>query len=80
MVRCETEDFSEGGAALLVPEMTSLPAEELVHVSLWRGDEEFSFPARVVGHSATRLRVRWELATKEQQMTLVQCTFSRADA
>lgn len=80
LVRCETEDFSEGGAALCVPQLPQLPAEELIHVSLWRGDEEFSFPAHVVGHSATRLRVRWELTTKGQQMALVQCTFARADA
>jgi cellulose synthase (UDP-forming) len=80
LVRCETEDFSEGGAALQMEQVPELPAEELVMVALWRGDEEFTFPARVVGHSSTRLRLRWELTTTEQQMTLVQCTFARADA
>ncbi|MEC4719800.1 UDP-forming cellulose synthase catalytic subunit [Noviherbaspirillum sp. CPCC 100848] len=80
LMRCETEDFSEGGAALQMEQVPELPAEELVMVSLWRGDEEFTFPARVVGQSTTRLRLRWELSTTEQQMTLVQCTFARADA
>lgn len=80
MVCCETVDFSEGGAALAVPDLPALPVDETVVVSLWRGDEEFSFPALVVGQSATRLRIRWNLTTEEQQMTLVQCTFARADA
>ncbi len=80
LVRCHTEDFSEGGAALTVADLPALPAEEAITVSLWRGDEEFPFPARVVGTSPTRLRLRWDLQTAEQQMTLVQCTFARADA
>jgi cellulose synthase (UDP-forming) len=80
LIRCETEDFSEGGAALTVPEFAQLAAEESILVSLWRGDDEYTFPARVVGHTAMRLRIRWELTTNEQQMHLVQCTFARADA
>ncbi|MFI4941198.1 MAG: hypothetical protein ACHP7O_12765, partial [Burkholderiales bacterium] len=57
-----------------------LQMEQAVMVSLWRGDEEYVFPARVVGNGTTRVRVRWELTTREQQMALVQCTFVRADA
>lgn len=80
LVRCETEDFSEGGAALTTSELPELKTEQPVMVSLWRGDEEFTFPANIVGQSASRLRIRWELKTAEQQMRLVQCTFARADA
>ncbi len=83
LVRCETEDFSEGGMSLVMPTVQAgqgLQPDEAVQVSLWRGDEEFVFPARVVGSSATRLRVRWALTSTEQQMALVQCTFARADA
>lgn len=80
LVRCETEDFSEGGAALMVAGIPELRADDEVLVSLWRGEEEYSFPALVVGQSPSRLRIRWNLRTSEQQMRLVQCTFSRADA
>jgi cellulose synthase (UDP-forming) len=80
LMRCETEDFSEGGTALVLPAMPELKPEELVMVSLWRGEEEYVFPARVVALTAPQLRLRWELVTTEQQMTLVQCTFARADA
>jgi cellulose synthase (UDP-forming) len=80
LVQCHTDDFSEGGVALSMETATELVLDETVSVSLWRGEEEHVFPARVVGNSGTRVRVRWELATREQQMALVQCTFVRADA
>jgi cellulose synthase (UDP-forming) len=80
LLRCETEDFSEGGLSLVVPGDQGLPAGASVQVSLWRGDEAFVFPAQVVGGSATRLRLRWALESAEQRMALVQCTFGRADA
>lgn len=80
LLRCETEDFSEGGLSLTVPADQGLPVDAPVQVSLWRGDEAFVFPAQVVGSSATRLRLRWALESTEQRMALVQCTFGRADA
>src|SRR5690606_17495563 len=80
LLRCHTVDFSEGGTALAVADLPTLENDQEVTVSLWRGDEEFTFPAQVVGQSGDRLRLRWNLQTTEQQATLVQCTFARADA
>jgi cellulose synthase (UDP-forming) len=80
LVHCHTDDFSEGGVALAMDAAPVLKIEDTVSVSLWRGAEEYVFPARVVGTSATRVRVRWELTTAQQNQALVHCTFVRADA
>lgn len=79
-VRCETEDFSEGGVALVPAEMPDIKRDETVSVSLWHGNEELAFPARIVSIVDAQLRLRWELQTREQESALVQCTFARADA
>jgi cellulose synthase (UDP-forming) len=80
LIRGATIDFSEGGAALALTAMPDLAPNDLIHVSLWRGEEEFLFPARVVAAAGSQLRLRWELTDAEQQAALVQCTFARADA
>ncbi len=80
LVRCTTEDVSMGGAALLPATGTAIRTGDTVAVSLWRGTEEYVFPARVIATSATRLRLHWQLTGTQQESALVQCTFSRADA
>ncbi len=85
LLRCRTVDFSEGGASLTIDEVTPQPPAGLatdaaVAVSLWRGDDEFQFPALITATSGANVRVRWNLQSQQQEMALVQCTFSRADA
>ena len=82
LLRCRTVDFSEGGASLRIDEavLAGLPVDTAVAVSLWRGDDEFQFPALVTAAAGASIRVRWNLQTQQQEMALVQCTFSRADA
>lgn len=83
LVRCHTEDFSEGGTSLVLSQfdlVESLEPASEVMVSLYRGEEEFVFPARVIGKVDPQLRLRWDLHTREQEIALVQCTFARADA
>ena len=88
LLRCRTVDFSEGGASLTVDEPTlsasptpaGLSTDASIAVSLWRGDDECQFPALVTAAAGANLRVRWNLQTQQQEMALVQCTFSRADA
>jgi cellulose synthase (UDP-forming) len=81
LLRCETDDFSDGGAVLRLPDQARpLQPQTLVQVALWRGHAEYAFPARVVGQGGRKLRLRWELESNEQRMQLVQCTFARADA
>ena len=79
-IHCETEDFSEGGIALVPAAMPAIERETAVMVSLWRGEEELAFPARVTAIAAPQLRLRWESLSQEQEIALVQCTFARADA
>ena len=82
LLRCRTVDFSEGGASLRIDEavLAGLPVDTAVAVSLWRGDDEFQFPALVTAAAGASIRVRLNLQTQQQEMALVQCTFSRADA
>jgi cellulose synthase (UDP-forming) len=80
LIQCHTDDFSEGGVALVPAFLPPLKRDDRVVVSLWRGTEEFAFPARVASLDPPKVRLRWELQTLEQEATLVQCTFARADA
>ena len=57
-----------------------LATDAAIAVSLWRGNDEFQFPALVTAVTGATMRVRWNLQTQQQEMALVQCTFSRADA
>lgn len=79
-IRCETADFSEGGVALVPAAMPEVGRDEMLMISLWHGDEELAFPARVVSIAPPQLRLKWELQSQEQEAALVQCTFGRADA
>lgn len=79
-LHCKTEDVSEGGIALQLSAPLALVAEQTLRVSLWRGDEEFSFRGVVVSSYQQRLRIRWDFKTPEESAQLVQCTFGRADA
>lgn len=80
LVVCHTEDFSEGGTALVVPEMSQVKLGDQVQVSLWRGNNEQVFPAKVVSLAPSQVRLRWEAMTMAQESSLIQCTFARADA
>ncbi|MBC7860158.1 MAG: UDP-forming cellulose synthase catalytic subunit, partial [Burkholderiaceae bacterium] len=80
LLPCHTADFSDSGAALVMPLMPELAPDAKVSVSLWRGEEEYAFPARVIGCAAPQVRLHWELTGQEQQIQLIQCTFARADA
>ncbi|HXU92880.1 MAG TPA: UDP-forming cellulose synthase catalytic subunit [Gallionella sp.] len=79
-IHCETVDFSEGGIALVPSAMPDVARDETAMVSLWHGEEELAFPARVMSIAPPQLRLRWELQNQAQEAALVQCTFGRADA
>ena len=79
-VRCHTEDFSEGGLGLVLPDGLTVANDLPVRVSLSRGDREFCFPGRVVMSRSCRLGVRFDALSLQDERNLVQCTFGRADA
>ena len=77
---CETDDFSQSGVGLRVPNELQLETGSEVHVSLFRSDEEGTFPAQVTFSGGGRLRLRFEGLSLQQQADIARLTFGRADA
>jgi len=80
VIRCETEDYSTGGIGVRLPAPLTLPQGPLLHVAISRGESEFVFPCRVVAAIHTRIGLRLETLSDEQEKQLIGCTFGRADA
>lgn len=79
-VACETIDYSEGGVGIRLPVAAEIPMGEPLEVSLYRGEDEYVFPAEVAFSRAERLGLRFSKLSTQQEIDLVQCTFARADA
>jgi cellulose synthase (UDP-forming) len=77
---CETMDYSEGGVGVKLPGDLEVPLHEKVTVSLFRGDEEYAFPATVGFTAVGRVGLRFSALTREQEFEFVKTTFARADA
>jgi cellulose synthase (UDP-forming) len=77
---CETDDFSQSGVGLRVPNELQLETGSEVHVSLFRSDEEGTFPAQVTFSGGGRLGLRFEGLSLQQQADIARLTFARADA
>ncbi|XAH26325.1 UDP-forming cellulose synthase catalytic subunit [Xylophilus sp. GW821-FHT01B05] len=78
-VVCKTEDFSQTGLGLLVPADLELPQGELLHVTLFRNEDEASFPAEIVFRNGAHLGLQFQEMSLPQQAALTQMTFARAD-
>ena len=77
---CETDDFSQSGVGLRVPQGLKLETGSQVEVSLFRSDEEGTFPAQVTFSGGGRLGLRFEGLSLRQQADIARLTFARADA
>ncbi|KMZ12811.1 Cellulose synthase catalytic subunit [UDP-forming] [Candidatus Burkholderia humilis] len=77
---CETIDYSEGGVGVKLPNDIEVPMHERVTVSLFRGDEEYAFPATVGFTAPGRVGLRLSQLTREQEYDFVKTTFAREDA
>jgi cellulose synthase (UDP-forming) len=77
---CRTIDYSEGGVGVKLPNDIEVPMHERVTVSLFRGDDEYAFPATVGFTAPGRVGLRFGTLTREQEFEFVKTTFSRADA
>ncbi|CAB3751978.1 UDP-forming cellulose synthase catalytic subunit [Paraburkholderia humisilvae] len=77
---CETVDYGEGGVALKLPSEVHVPLHESVVVSLFRGNDEFVFPADVTYSVPGRVGLQFEPLTRAQELEFVESTFARADA
>jgi cellulose synthase (UDP-forming) len=80
VVRCTSEDYSMQGMGFVTPPELLLAESEKVNVILWRGDDEFSFPMRVMVSRPGVLGLRLMPLSVQQEIDYVQCTFARADA
>ncbi len=76
---CETDDFSQHGVGLRVPPNLDLPIGSAVEVSLFRSDEEASFPATVTFSGGERMGLQFGELSLQQQADLSRVTFARAD-
>jgi len=65
---CETMDYSEGGVGVKLPGDLEVPLHEKVTVSLFRGDEEYAFPATVGFTAVGRVGLRFSALTREQEV------------
>jgi cellulose synthase (UDP-forming) len=77
---CETMDYSEGGVGVKLPNGMEVPLHERVTISLFRGDEEYAFPATVGFSAVGRVGLRFSALTREQEFEFVKSTFARGDA
>ncbi len=78
-IMCETSDFSQNGVGLKLPNEMLIPIGELVNVSIFRGQEEGVFPAKVLMSRSFGTGVEFQNLNIAQQMKLAQMTFARAD-
>ncbi len=78
-IMCETSDFSQNGVGLKLPGNMVLPVGERVNVSIFRGQEEGVFPAKVLMSKSFGTGVEFQDLSIAQQMKLAQMTFARAD-
>ncbi len=76
---CQTTDFSQEGLGIDLPAPLPLVVGESLRVSVFRNDEEAIFPARVAFLRGTKLGLRFDDLSIEQQAELGKVTFARAD-
>ena len=79
-VICQSKDYSEGGLGLQMPAADMVPLHSQVQISLYVGEMEYVFPARVITTRDTFVGIEFDNLDLRQQMNLVQCTLARADA
>ncbi|WP_435609199.1 UDP-forming cellulose synthase catalytic subunit [Pseudomonas knackmussii] len=76
---CQTQDFSQSGLGLRLPEDTHLDYGEAIRVSLFRNNKSCDFDATVVFSKGNLIGAQFAPLTLRQQSELVRLTFARAD-
>jgi cellulose synthase (UDP-forming) len=80
---CETVNFSEGGLNMVLPDSLAareITPDQLLDISLYRGNEQFMFPTQAVRIGQNQLGLKFQPLTLQQQSELVQCSFVRGNA
>ncbi|GAB2729299.1 UDP-forming cellulose synthase catalytic subunit [Melaminivora jejuensis] len=76
---CETDDFSQNGVGLRVQAGSGVAVGTPVQVTLFRSDEEATFPAVVTFGGKERMGLQFDGLSLQQQAALSRLTFARAD-
>ncbi len=78
-LQAKIQDFSLGGMSLECQESDNLRDGMELHISLRRGQRNYTFPATLVYLRGKQLGLQFQGLTPRQEADLVQCTFSQAD-
>lgn len=76
---CTTNDFSQRGVGLTLPEGAKIERGALVQVSLFMDDQECVLPGQVVFSRGRVVGLTFFELSMQQQFDLTRLTFSRAD-
>ncbi len=79
MLPCTLRDYSDGGVGVELREADALKDGEEIHLLLRRGQQEFSFPAKVQRVFGRRAGIRLNNLSTAEHIEFIQCTFARAD-
>jgi cellulose synthase (UDP-forming) len=79
IIECMTQDFSQKGVGLRLPEGVTIAKGERINVKLFRNQKEQVFPAIVMFNKDNLFGAQFDSLSLGQQSDLVGLTFSRAD-
>lgn len=74
----KTQDFSEGGAAILLGEQHDVRQFDYVWVGFSCANREKTFPCRVLTAFDNGIRVQWAFESEAQRCQFIQFTFGQA--
>lgn len=76
---CQTQDFSQSGLGLRLPDGVSLSYGDEIRITLMRNDRRCDFDASVVFSKGNLIGAQFAPMSLRQQSDLVRLTFARAD-
>lgn len=76
---CTLRDYSDGGVGVELREGSVLNDGENITLMLKRGQQEYSFPAKVTRVFGQKAGLRMDNMSVAQHIEFIQCTFARAD-
>jgi len=76
---CTLRDYSDGGVGIELRSGNVLHDGENITLMLKRGQQEYSFPAKVTRVFGQKAGLRMDNMSVAQHIEFIQCTFARAD-
>lgn len=76
---CTLRDYSDGGVGIELRSGNVLQDGENITLMLKRGQQEYSFPAKVTRVFGQKAGLRMDNMSVAQHIEFIQCTFARAD-